>query len=109
MDDMQLPVSSLSVAVMQTLSVCCGEERELSQKTQDQWIFVPTLTHGHELWVVTKRKRPQMQTAEMSFLCSTLESGGEFQPSRETESRVTAPPHEEEPVEVTHVVRMHPV
>lgn len=31
-------------------------------------IYVPTLTHGHELWVVTYRMRLEIQAAEMSFL-----------------------------------------
>ncbi|TWW71157.1 hypothetical protein D4764_17G0006400 [Takifugu flavidus] len=31
-------------------------------------IFVPTLTYGHELWVMTERTRSRVQTAEMSFL-----------------------------------------
>ncbi len=31
--------------------------------------YVPTLTYGHELWVVTERTRLQVQAAEMSFLC----------------------------------------
>ncbi|TWW78261.1 hypothetical protein D4764_11G0003820 [Takifugu flavidus] len=31
-------------------------------------IFVPTLTNGHELWVMTERTRSRVQVAEMSFL-----------------------------------------
>jgi len=31
-------------------------------------IYVPTLTYGNELWVVTKRVRLRIQLAEMSFL-----------------------------------------
>jgi len=31
-------------------------------------IYVPTLTYGHELWVVTERMRLPIQAAEMSFL-----------------------------------------
>uniref|UniRef100_A0A674MGB6 Reverse transcriptase domain-containing protein n=1 Tax=Takifugu rubripes TaxID=31033 RepID=A0A674MGB6_TAKRU len=31
-------------------------------------IFVPTLTDGHELWVMTERTRSRVQAAEMSFL-----------------------------------------
>lgn len=31
-------------------------------------IFVPTLTYGHELWVVTEKMRSRIQAAEMSFL-----------------------------------------
>ena len=33
-----------------------------------QSLYVLTLTYGHELWVVTKRMRSQVQRAEMSFL-----------------------------------------
>ena len=32
-----------------------------------QSIFVPALTYGHELWVVTERTRLRVQAAEMSF------------------------------------------
>ncbi len=32
-------------------------------------IYVPTLTYGHELWVMTERTRSRIQAAEMSFLC----------------------------------------
>ena len=46
-------------------------KKELSQKAKlsvYQSIYVPTLTYGHELWVVTKRTRSRIQVAEMSFL-----------------------------------------
>ena len=46
-------------------------KRELSQKAKlsiYRSIYVPTLTYGHELWVVTERTRSRIQTAEMSFL-----------------------------------------
>ncbi|TWW64289.1 hypothetical protein D4764_03G0012970 [Takifugu flavidus] len=46
-------------------------KRELSQKAKlsiYRSIFVPTLTYGHELWVMTERTRSQVQAAEMSFL-----------------------------------------
>ena len=45
-------------------------KRELSQKTKlliCQSIYVPTLTYGHELWVVIERMRCQLQAAIMSF------------------------------------------
>ncbi|KAF7654265.1 hypothetical protein LDENG_00072170, partial [Lucifuga dentata] len=47
-------------------------KRELSQKarlTIYQSIYVPILTYGHELWVMTERTRSQIQAAEMRFLC----------------------------------------
>uniref|UniRef100_A0A8C6U756 TBC1 domain family member 5 n=1 Tax=Neogobius melanostomus TaxID=47308 RepID=A0A8C6U756_9GOBI len=31
-------------------------------------IYVPTLTYGHEIWVMTERTRSRIQAAEMSFL-----------------------------------------
>jgi len=47
-----------------------GEE-ELSRKAKLSiyWsAYVPTLTYGHKLWVVTERTRSRIQAAEMSFL-----------------------------------------
>jgi len=41
---------------------------KLSQKAKLSiyWsIYVPTLTYGHELWLVTKRTRSRIQAAEM--------------------------------------------
>ncbi|TWW61027.1 hypothetical protein D4764_05G0011170 [Takifugu flavidus] len=46
-------------------------KRELSQKAKlsiYRSIFVPTLTYGHELWVMTERRRSRVQAAEMSIL-----------------------------------------
>ncbi len=34
----------------------------------DRSIYVPTLTYGHELWVMTERTRSQIQAAKISFL-----------------------------------------
>ena len=34
----------------------------------EESMFVPTLTYGHELWVVTERTRSWVQVAEMSYL-----------------------------------------
>ncbi|KAK3529557.1 hypothetical protein QTP70_031980, partial [Hemibagrus guttatus] len=45
--------------------------KELSRKAKlsiYQSIYVPTLTYGHELWVMTERVRSRIQAAEMSFL-----------------------------------------
>uniref|UniRef100_A0A8C6NIQ5 Reverse transcriptase domain-containing protein n=1 Tax=Nothobranchius furzeri TaxID=105023 RepID=A0A8C6NIQ5_NOTFU len=58
-------------AVMRALYRSVVVKRELSQKAKlliYRSIFVPTLTYGHELWVVTERTRSQIQAAEMSFL-----------------------------------------
>lgn len=46
-------------------------KKQLSQKAKlpiYQLIFVPTLTSGHELLVLTQRIRLQIQAGEMSFL-----------------------------------------
>ncbi|TWW64209.1 hypothetical protein D4764_03G0012170 [Takifugu flavidus] len=50
--------------VMRTLHRSVVVNRELSHRS----IFVPTLTYGHELWVMTERTRSRVQAAEMSFL-----------------------------------------
>ena len=58
-------------AVMRALHRSVVVKRELSRKAKlliYQSIFVPTLTYGHELWVVTERTRSRVQAAEMSFL-----------------------------------------
>ncbi|MDF4405451.1 reverse transcriptase domain-containing protein, partial [Vibrio parahaemolyticus] len=59
-------------AVMRALNRSVVVKRELSQKARlliYRLIYVPTLTYGHELWVVTERMRSQIQASEMSFLC----------------------------------------
>ncbi|KAF7640778.1 hypothetical protein LDENG_00014950, partial [Lucifuga dentata] len=46
-------------------------KRELSQKARlsiYQSIYVPILTYGHELWVMTKRTRSRIQATKMKFL-----------------------------------------
>ncbi|TWW59948.1 hypothetical protein D4764_05G0000380 [Takifugu flavidus] len=48
-------------------------EREVDRRTRSgeeiyRSIFVPTLTYGHDLWVMTERTRSRVQAAEMSFL-----------------------------------------
>uniref|UniRef100_A0A8C6L319 Reverse transcriptase domain-containing protein n=1 Tax=Nothobranchius furzeri TaxID=105023 RepID=A0A8C6L319_NOTFU len=58
-------------AVMRTLNRSIVVNRELSQKTRlsiYRSIYVPILTYGHELWVMTERTRSRIQAAEMSFL-----------------------------------------
>ena len=59
-------------AVMRTLRRSVVVKRQLREKAKLSiyWsIFAPTLTNGHELWVVTKRTRSRVQaTAEISFL-----------------------------------------
>ena len=58
-------------AVMRALYRSVVVKRELSRKAKlsiYRSIYVPTLTYGHELWVVTERTRSRVQAAEMSFL-----------------------------------------
>ncbi|KAK0133440.1 LINE-1 reverse transcriptase [Merluccius polli] len=58
-------------AVMRTLHGYVVVKRELSRKAKlsiYQSIYVPALTYGHELWVMTERTRSRVQAAEISFL-----------------------------------------
>ncbi len=58
-------------AVMQALHRIILKKK-LSRKVKlsiYQSIYVPALTYGHELWLVTERMRWRIQAAEMSFLC----------------------------------------
>lgn len=58
-------------ALMQALSRTTAVKKELSHqgKLSIYWnIYVPTLTHGQELWAVTKRTMSRIQVAEMRFL-----------------------------------------
>ena len=46
-------------------------KKELSQKAKllnYRSSYVPTLTYGHKLWVVTERTRSRIQAAKMGFL-----------------------------------------
>ncbi|XDV32819.1 hypothetical protein PO909_003528 [Leuciscus waleckii] len=57
-------------AVMRSMYRSVVVKKELSRKVMSIYrsIYVPTLTHGHELWVMTERTRSRIQAAEMSFL-----------------------------------------
>ncbi|KAL0194436.1 hypothetical protein M9458_012732, partial [Cirrhinus mrigala] len=58
-------------AVMRSLYQSVVVKKELSCKAKlsiYRSIYVPTLTYGHELWVMTERIRSRIQAAEMSFL-----------------------------------------
>ncbi|XP_056588515.1 uncharacterized protein LOC130408985 [Triplophysa dalaica] len=58
-------------AVMRSLYRSVVMKKELSRKAKlsiYRSIYVPTLTYGHELWVMTERTRSQIQAAEMSLL-----------------------------------------
>ncbi|KAK3519688.1 hypothetical protein QTP70_000998, partial [Hemibagrus guttatus] len=59
-------------AVMRYMYWSVVVKKELSRKAKlliYQSIYVPTLTYGHELWVMTEKVRSRIQAAEMSFLC----------------------------------------
>ncbi|XP_016305013.1 uncharacterized protein LOC107660256 [Sinocyclocheilus anshuiensis] len=58
-------------AVMWSLYRSVLVKKELSLKAKlsiYQSIYVPTLTYGHELWIMPERMRSRIQAAEMSFL-----------------------------------------
>ncbi|KAK3562387.1 hypothetical protein QTP86_033524 [Hemibagrus guttatus] len=58
-------------AVMRSMYRSVVVKKELSRKVKlsiYQSIYVPTLTYGHELWVMTERVRSRIRAAEMSFL-----------------------------------------
>ena len=58
-------------AVMRALHHSVVLKWELSRKEKlsvFKFIFVPIVTYGHELWVMTKRMRSQMQASKMRFL-----------------------------------------
>ncbi|KAK3567833.1 hypothetical protein QTP86_027230 [Hemibagrus guttatus] len=62
---------STAAAVMRSMYRSVVVKKELSRKAKlsiYQSIYVPTLTYGQELWVMTERVRSQIQAAEMSFL-----------------------------------------
>ena len=49
-----------------SVPLCCGEESQKSRLSVYQSIFLPALTYGHELWVMTERMRLWIQAAEIS-------------------------------------------
>ncbi|KAI3375645.1 hypothetical protein L3Q82_003952 [Scortum barcoo] len=57
-------------AVMRSVYRTVVVKKELSRRKLSIYrsICVPTLTYGHELWVMTERTRSRIQAAEMSFL-----------------------------------------
>ncbi|KAK3522454.1 hypothetical protein QTP86_011000 [Hemibagrus guttatus] len=60
-----------AVAVMRSMYRSVVVKKELSRKAKlliHQSIYVPTLTYGHELWVMTERIRSRIQAAKTSFL-----------------------------------------
>ncbi|KAK3529276.1 hypothetical protein QTP70_024824 [Hemibagrus guttatus] len=60
-----------AAAVMRSMYRSVVMKKELSRKVKlsiYQSIYVPTLTYGHDLWVMTERVRSRIQAAKMSFL-----------------------------------------
>ncbi|KAK3524784.1 hypothetical protein QTP86_005457 [Hemibagrus guttatus] len=60
-----------AAAVIRSMYRSVVMKKELTRKAKlsiYQSIYVPTLTYGHELWVMTERVRSRIQAAEMSFL-----------------------------------------
>ncbi len=58
-------------AVMRSMYRSVVVKKELSRKAKlsiYRSIYIPTLTYGHELWVMTERTRSRIQAAEMCFL-----------------------------------------
>ncbi|KAK3506456.1 hypothetical protein QTP70_000619 [Hemibagrus guttatus] len=55
-----------AAAVMRSMYRSVVVKKELSRKAKS--IYVPTLSYGHELWVMTESVRSRIQAAEMSFL-----------------------------------------
>lgn len=53
---------------MQALYQTVAVKKELNCKAKVS-IYVPTLTYGHELWLMIERMRSQIQATKKSFLC----------------------------------------
>ncbi|KAK3518107.1 hypothetical protein QTP70_033333 [Hemibagrus guttatus] len=80
-------------------------KKELSRKAKlsiYQSIYIPTLTYGHELWVMTERVRSRIHAAEMSFLrrVAGRSLGDRVRSPGGARSRAAAPPHRKGAVEV---------
>ncbi|KAK3556390.1 hypothetical protein QTP70_007992 [Hemibagrus guttatus] len=61
-----------AAAIMRSMYRSVVVKKELSRKVKlliYQSIYIPTLTYGHELWVMAEGVRSWIQVAEMSFLC----------------------------------------
>ncbi len=92
--------------IMRSMYQSVVMKKELSCKAKlwiYQSIYVPTLTYGHELWVMTERTRSRILAAKIRFLRRVAgrslrdrvrsHSGG-------AQSRAADPRHREEPAEV---------
>lgn len=70
--DRQISVTSAVIRALHTSVV----KKELSRQAKlsiYKSIYVPTLTYGREVWVVTEGMRLGIQAAEISFLCKVAE------------------------------------
>ncbi|KAK3513744.1 hypothetical protein QTP70_028732 [Hemibagrus guttatus] len=68
--DIDRQIGAVAV-VMRSMYRSVVVKKELSRKAKlsiYQSIYVPTLTYGHELWVMTEMIRSRIQAAKMSFL-----------------------------------------
>ncbi|KAI3375382.1 hypothetical protein L3Q82_021871 [Scortum barcoo] len=69
--DRRIGAASVRSYAMRSVYRTVVVKKELSRKAKlsiYRSIYVPTLTYGHELWVMTERTRSRIQAAEMSFL-----------------------------------------
>ncbi|KAK3538438.1 hypothetical protein QTP86_003713 [Hemibagrus guttatus] len=93
-----------AAAVMRSMYWSVVVKKELSRKAKlsiYQSIYIPTLTYGHELWVMTERIRSRIQAAEMSFLCRMAGcSLRDRLRSSVTREELRVEPHRKETVEV---------
>ncbi|KAI3372000.1 hypothetical protein L3Q82_006867 [Scortum barcoo] len=97
-------------AVMRSVYRTVVVKKELSRKAKlsiYRSIYVPTLTYGHELWVMTERTRSRIQPGgrNESFLRrvagrSLRDRGEKLSHSGGARSRAAAPSHREESAEV---------
>ncbi|KAI3375226.1 hypothetical protein L3Q82_021728 [Scortum barcoo] len=98
-------------AVMRSVYRTVVVKKELSRKAKllsiYRSIYVPTLTYGHELWVMTERTRSWIQAAEMSFLRRVAGRPPSLRDRVRSSvtlgrarSRAAAPSHREESAEV---------
>ncbi|KAI3377174.1 hypothetical protein L3Q82_009086 [Scortum barcoo] len=96
-------------AVMRSVYRTVVVKKELSRKAKlsiYRSIYVPTLTYGHELWVMTERTRSRIQAAEMSFLRRVAGRSlrdrvrSSVTLGRSSRVRAAAPSHREESAEV---------
>ena len=95
-------------AVMRALYRSGVVKKELSRKAKlsiYRSIYIPTLTYGHKLGVVTESMRSQIQAAEMSCLwrvagLSLRDKEEEIRHLEGARSRAAAPPRRKESAEV---------